>query len=95
MNIKINEYKLPMDKSGPYGITVGPNGAMWFTESRGNKIGRITSKGEITEYLLPTLDAEPLIIAKGIDGALWFTEYKANKIGKISIEGKRPIIPWI
>lgn len=66
MNIKINEYKLPMDKSGPYGITVGPNGAMWFTESRGNKIGRITSKGEITEYLLPTLDAEPLIIAKGI-----------------------------
>ena len=37
MNIKINEYKLPMDKSWPYGITVGPDGAMWFTESRGIK----------------------------------------------------------
>lgn len=32
MTIKINEYKLPMDKLGPYGITVGPDGAMWFTE---------------------------------------------------------------
>lgn len=29
-----------MDKSGPYGITVGPDGAMWFTEECG-KIGQL------------------------------------------------------
>ena len=54
MNININEYKLPVEKSGPYRIAAGYDGAMWFTENRGNKIGRITTEGEITKYLLPT-----------------------------------------
>ena len=32
-------------------ITVGPDGALWFTESIGDKVGRITTKGgKITEY---------------------------------------------
>lgn len=45
MNINVNEYKFTIDKSGPYGITLGPDGAMWFTENRGNKVGQITTKG--------------------------------------------------
>lgn len=40
MNINVNEYKLPMDKSGPYGIIVGPDGTIWFTEESG-KIGQL------------------------------------------------------
>ena len=56
MNIKINEYTLPMKKSGPYGITVGHDGAIWFTENGGNRIGRISLDGKITEYAVPTLD---------------------------------------
>ena len=36
---------------GPYGITAGPDGALWFTELiRPDKIGRITTAGAITEY---------------------------------------------
>jgi streptogramin lyase len=35
--------------SSPAGIATGPDGAMWFTESNGNKIGRITA-GSLTEY---------------------------------------------
>ena len=64
MSIKIKEYTLPMKKSGPYGITVGPDGALWFTENAGNRIGRISTNGEITEYIVPTSDAGLSIIAK-------------------------------
>lgn len=50
MNVKFNEYSLPSFKSGPYVIIVGIGRAMWFTENAGNRIGRITTNGEITEY---------------------------------------------
>ncbi|WP_202709354.1 hypothetical protein [Sporosalibacterium faouarense] len=43
MNIKISEYNLPIEKSGPYGITVGPDGAIWFAEEV-NKIGQLVFK---------------------------------------------------
>ncbi len=38
----------PTSDSQPLGITAGPDGALWFTEVRGNKIGRITTSGTIT-----------------------------------------------
>jgi len=31
-------------------MVVGPDGAMWFTELFGDKIGRITTGGTLTEY---------------------------------------------
>jgi len=32
MSIRIKEYELPNPESGPYGITTGPDGAIWFAE---------------------------------------------------------------
>lgn len=78
MNIKINEFSLPAKKAGPYGITSGSDGAVWFTENGGNKIGKILITGAITEYSVTTQDAGISCITKGNDSALWFTEYKAN-----------------
>jgi virginiamycin B lyase len=71
----------------PFGITAGPDGALWFTEAGANKIGRITTTGRITEYPVPTADARPSQITTGPDGALWFTESYANKIGRITTTG--------
>jgi streptogramin lyase len=34
---------LTMPDSQPLGITNGPGGNLWFTEDKGNQIGRITS----------------------------------------------------
>jgi IPTL-CTERM motif len=31
------------DGANPVGITAGPDGALWFTEQSGNRIGRITT----------------------------------------------------
>jgi virginiamycin B lyase len=60
---------------------------MWFTEFRGNKIGRISPTGVVNEYPLPTLGSNPAVIAAGPDGNMWFTEQIGNKIGKITPAG--------
>lgn len=81
------EFAVPTAKSAPLGITAGPDCAVWFTESDGNKIGRITSTGQITEFPVPTPASEPSRITKGPDGALWFTEFAGNKIARMTTSG--------
>jgi virginiamycin B lyase len=60
---------------------------MWFTETGGSKIGRITTGGAITEFPIPTANSYAMGIAAGPDGALWFTEHSAMKIGRITTSG--------
>ncbi|MBV8531397.1 MAG: hypothetical protein JO104_08775 [Candidatus Eremiobacteraeota bacterium] len=80
----------------PWGITSGPDGALWFTEGggveNGNAIARVTIGGEFTKYPLPEPYSDPVNIVTGSDGALWFTEpgYSknvGNKIGRITTLG--------
>lgn len=73
--------------SGPYGITSGPDGALWFTETVTNKIGRITTDGTVTEFSIPTPNSNPESITTGSDGALWFTENSSSKIGRLTTSG--------
>jgi virginiamycin B lyase len=82
----IQEFPTPTISSSPGGITVGPDGAVWFTEF--NTIGRVTSAGIITEYPLPLSLAILGLsgIVAGSDGALWFTSSN-NKIGRITTAG--------
>lgn len=54
------------------GITVGPDGALWFTQPNPGTIGRITTAGAIIEYPVSPA-ASPYGITVGSDGALWFT----------------------
>ena len=37
----------------PYGLTTGPDGALWFTELFASKIGRVDTAGNLVEYSLP------------------------------------------
>ena len=66
---------------------MGPDGALWFTETLANTIGRITTAGVITEYPMTTASSSPFGITAGPDGALWFTEVGASKIGRITTAG--------
>ncbi len=76
------EFPIPTPNSRPYTIVAGPDGNLWFTESVGNKIGRITPSGVITEFPVPTAASGPYGIALGPDGNIWFTERFGDKIGK-------------
>jgi streptogramin lyase len=79
-------------------ITVGPDGALWFTGVPG-EVGRITTAGVVSEFPVP---ATPLPsgsspgtagtpasledITAGPDGALWFTGVP-GEVGRISTNG--------
>jgi streptogramin lyase len=87
----ISEFPLPpSNQPGSimlvFGITTGPDGNLWFTES--GKIGRITPSGTISEFLLPTSNSISFGITAGSDGALWFTEWDSKiwsgKIGRLA-----------
>ena len=88
----ITEFVVPTPNSQPAGITVGSDGAIWFTEENGHKIGRITTAGAITEYQIPTVPSAPGEITAGPDGNLWFTEFGANppKLGRLT-PGNPPV----
>jgi streptogramin lyase len=83
----IAEFPLTTLASESSSIAPGPDGNLWFTEFKGNKIGRITIGGAITEFPLATPTSHPEGIAPGPDGNLWFTERKADKIGQITPSG--------
>jgi virginiamycin B lyase len=68
-------------------ITLGPDGALWFTQPRDNQIGRITTTGPVTEYTLPVPGGDPEAITLGSDGNLWFTAPGLNQIGRITVGG--------
>jgi virginiamycin B lyase len=67
----------------PRGIAAAPDGNVWFAELFGNKIGRISAKGEITEFPIPTADSGPYEPAFDKSGNVWFCESTADKIGKL------------
>ncbi len=85
---QITEFPTPTRDSDPMGIAAGPEGNLWFTESGGNKIGRITPGGQITEFPLPSAESRPDGITAGPDENLWFTESGGNKIGRITPGGQ-------
>jgi streptogramin lyase len=85
-SLQIIEFPLPAN-SRPRGIAVGPDGNIWFTESAGNNIGRITTSGTITEFPIPSFGSVPEGITAAPDGNLWFAESHTSKIGRITPAG--------
>jgi virginiamycin B lyase len=70
-----------------YGISAGPDGALWYTNYFDSSIGRITTDGDATTYS-DTTGGGPFAITSGPDGALWFTEIGAHPvIGRITTAG--------
>ena len=78
--------------ANPFSITKGPDGAMWFTESAADRIGRIDPQGSITEYKLPSYDrvhANPQGIVLGPDDRLWFVQPLDETVAAFDPKTKR------
>lgn len=70
-NDKIVEFKLPVDRSRPMGITLGSDGNLWVTEAGVNKLAQFNTEGKLLrEYDVP---GAPDDIVSGPDGNLYFT----------------------
>jgi titin len=80
----ITNYPNPNVISIACGITTGADGALWFTNSRTNSIGRMTTDGHLTTYSGVGV-SRPCAITMGPDGALWFVN--AGSIGRIATDG--------
>lgn len=78
---------MPTRPCGLTGITTGPDGALWFAEYVGGRVGRITTTGAVTEYAIPSADAHGSSITTGPDGALWFAEGCSDRVGRITTTG--------
>jgi streptogramin lyase len=82
--LSITEYPMPAN-SGPFSITAGPDGNLWFIDPGTNSIGTMNLGSHIiTEFPIPTANSNPHAITAGPDGNLWFTEYGGNKVGEIN-----------
>src|SRR5690348_10190780 len=85
--LSVTELPIPSTTTPrPEGITRGPDGNLWFTETLADRIGRITPAGVVTQFSLPFLSA-PAEITAGPDGNLWFTESGSSRIGRITTAG--------
>ena len=89
----MTENPLPGPAHGPQWITLGPDGALWFTARTTNTIVRMTGGGGFVEYPVPTPSAGLNGITVGLDGALWFTESSADAVGRMSLGGTVVEIP--
>ena len=83
-DIAIAGYQVPVGGASE-AITLGPDGAMWFTDVTGY-IGRITEAGVITLYPVPGGFNQFYGIATGPDGAVWFTG-ASGYVGRITTAG--------
>jgi len=61
----VTTFAIPTPGSSPYRIAAGPDGAMWFVEGAGNKIGRIAAGPAV----VPTLSMKMLAILFAVMGA--------------------------
>jgi streptogramin lyase len=91
----ITQFDLPTADSFPVGIAAGSDGALWFTQADGNRIGRIDTSGNITQFALPSATSFPYGIAAGPDGALWFAQAGGNRIGRITIGAPATPVPTL
>jgi streptogramin lyase len=88
----VTEYSTAVGAEAPKGITVGPDGAMWFAECITGNFGRIpatASNPVATDFALPTTNGTPGPegIAPGPDGNLWWADCVNSTVGNITTAG--------
>lgn len=76
-----------------YGITAGPDGNVWFTDSAGDAIGKITPEGVVTEFPVEAPAGDVINgITRAADGSLVFTESQ-DSLGRMTTGGQVTQIP--
>jgi virginiamycin B lyase len=88
-----NTFAFSWGFAGPYGITAGADGALWFAEQAVGRIGRLTTTGQLREVAIPNpaapasagaLTPAPRHIVTAPDGSMWFTDPGDGSIGQIN-----------
>jgi streptogramin lyase len=81
---------LPDNAAQPVGLTLGPDGNIWFIEVSGPHIGKITPSGQVTEYNSGIGGGANWGIASGSDGRIWYSNEAAAQVVAINVDGTGP-----
>ena len=82
--IPIKEWDVPTANSRPHDPAVAPDGSLWYTGQRANKLGRLDPRtGQFKEYSLRTPDSGPHGLVADRNGNIWFTAISKGYVGKL------------
>src|SRR5262245_58598282 len=74
----------PPTKGKPQRIEVDKDGIVWFSERRGNKIGRFDPKTEtFKEFPLPGPEASPYAVGLDREGMVWYSSHEQDVLGRL------------
>src|SRR6202035_5805954 len=77
---------IPTSNAAPFGVVVGPDKRIWFTEWNGSSLGAMTSNGKFTEYPLGFGPTQANDLKVGADKNLWLpTDF--NGIVRVTTTG--------
>src|SRR5207247_2391408 len=66
---------------GSHGIVADTRGFVWWSESRGNHLGRLDSRtGEMKRTPLPQERSSPHTLFLASDGLIWMTQIRGNRV---------------
>lgn len=84
LKVTIREWDVPTKGAHPHDPAVGADGALWFTEQMGNKLGRLDpATGTFKEFPLKLEDSGPHGLVADREGNIWFTGNFKGYIGKL------------
>lgn len=79
---KVDLVSAELDGSRPYGIKMGPDGAVWVALFGTNRLARIDPETlELREIELPRDSARPRRLEVLPDGRVWYVDYAGGRLG--------------
>ena len=80
----IREFQVPTPDALPHDPAVAPDGALWTTEQKANKLGRLdVATGQFREFPLTTPDSGPHGLVVDSAGTVWFTASYQGYVGQL------------
>ena len=76
----VEEYPIQTNPAWPTGLDIDGGGNVWFSMTRGNKVGLLNAHGTVREFPLPTVEAHPTGLKLDQAGNVWIAERDAGKI---------------
>jgi virginiamycin B lyase len=74
-------FDIPTRGSSPSDVAVDAQGAVWFLEFRGNRLGRFKD-GRFDEFALGQENVGPTGLTVAPDGAVWFGMLRQGSLGR-------------
>jgi len=76
-----------LDLASSQGLAAGADGNLWFYDSFGGALSRMTPSGSVTQFDVDLGEGDITQLTAGPDGNIWFTATDAGGVGRITPAG--------